>query len=166
MATKRQIEANRQNAKRSTGPITVAGRARSKRNALKHGLTAREVTIDDEEASKFEAFRDDIVQGLAPEGAVEEEFAQQFATDSWRLRRVLRLEAALAVPRDLSLETLEGHAFQYMSSGSGGNLIRYQVAIDRSRQRAKRLQIIDGSGSGVTADLWDGLDQLGLKRRW
>jgi hypothetical protein len=139
MATKRQIKANRQNAKRSTGPITAAGRAQSKRNALKHGLTAREVTVDNEEASKFEAFRDDIVRDLAPEGALEEELAQQIATDSWRLRRVLRLEAAIAVPRDilgLSLEALEGLAFQFMANGSGGNLIRYQVAIDRSRQRA------------------------------
>jgi hypothetical protein len=139
MATKRQIDANRQNAKRSTGPITVAGRARSKRNALKHGLTAREVTVDEEEASKLEAFRDDIVWDLAPEGALEEELAQQIATDSWRLRRVLRLEAALAVPRDileLSLASLQGPAFQFMSNGSGLNLVRYQVAIDRSRQRA------------------------------
>jgi hypothetical protein len=139
MTTKRQIEANRQNAKRSTGPITAAGCARSKRNALKHGLTAREVTVDDEEASKFEAFRDDIVRDLAPEGALEEELAQQIATDSWRLRRVLRLEAAIAVPGDmlgLSLGALEGPAFEFMANGPGQNLIRYQGAIDRSRQRA------------------------------
>src|SRR4051794_31090899 len=39
MATEKQIAANRANAKRSTGPKTVAGKLRSSRNAFRHGLT-------------------------------------------------------------------------------------------------------------------------------
>ncbi len=39
MASKRQIEANRTNAKRSTGPKTIVGKARSSRNARRHGLS-------------------------------------------------------------------------------------------------------------------------------
>jgi len=39
MASKRQIEANRNNAKRSTGPKTEAGKTRSSRNALRHGMS-------------------------------------------------------------------------------------------------------------------------------
>ncbi|MCK1324667.1 MULTISPECIES: hypothetical protein [unclassified Bradyrhizobium] len=38
MASIRQIEANRANAKRSTGPRTMPGKVRSSRNALRHGL--------------------------------------------------------------------------------------------------------------------------------
>ena len=39
MATEKQIAANRANAKRSTGPKTAAGRAKSSRNAYRHGLS-------------------------------------------------------------------------------------------------------------------------------
>jgi hypothetical protein len=39
MASERQIEANRNNAKRSTGPRTTSGKIRSSRNALRHGLS-------------------------------------------------------------------------------------------------------------------------------
>jgi hypothetical protein len=68
-------------------------------------------------------------------------FVERLSFRPLRLVRVIRrVERRLtAVPRDilgLSLEALEGPAFQFMSNGSGGNLIRYQVAIDRSRQRA------------------------------
>jgi nitrate reductase beta subunit len=39
MATVKQIEANRRNATRSTGPATAVGKSKSSRNALRHGLS-------------------------------------------------------------------------------------------------------------------------------
>src|SRR6478609_5789084 len=39
MATEKQISANRANAKRSTGPRTVAGKCHSAQNAYRHGLS-------------------------------------------------------------------------------------------------------------------------------
>jgi hypothetical protein len=41
MTTSRQQNANRENARASTGPRTAEGRARAKRNARRHGLAAR-----------------------------------------------------------------------------------------------------------------------------
>lgn len=55
MATRKQIRANRKNARKSTGPKTEAGKAASSTNALSHGLAAAEtVVLPEEEPEDFE----------------------------------------------------------------------------------------------------------------
>jgi hypothetical protein len=51
-----QIEANRRNARKSTGPITEEGEQRSRRNAVRHGLTAETVISALEDAEDYKAF--------------------------------------------------------------------------------------------------------------
>jgi hypothetical protein len=140
--TEKQIEANRRNAQKSTGPATPAGRTISSKNSLKHGLTAREVTVSEEEAREFAAFRNDIVAALAPVGALEEELVQTIAICSWRLRRVYRLEVnnedesnpLSNLARDKVVnDGLFGHRRLLLSCTT---LTRYETSIDRMRQRA------------------------------
>jgi hypothetical protein len=133
MATPKQIEANKRNALRSTGPATAAGRGSSSRNAWKHGLTAREVTVDEAEAEKFAVFRDDIVADLAPEGAFEEELAEEIATHSWRLRRVHRMEVKRS---SLLMPTLHASSPAKFNAVSCATLVRYETSIARLRERA------------------------------
>lgn len=94
-ATTKKAEANRRNAQRSTGPRTPEGKAIAARNALKHGLTAREVVTVGERPEDFEAFRAGLVARLAPVGELEAELAERIAASAWRLRRVVRLEALM-----------------------------------------------------------------------
>ena len=49
LTTEQRAEINRQNAAHSTGPITDDGRAKSRQNALKHGLRAQVVPLPHED---------------------------------------------------------------------------------------------------------------------
>lgn len=86
MGRQRQIEANRRNAQKSTGPRTGAGRTISSKNALRHGLTAKQVVVCDEDPKDFEAFHDWLYEGLDPVGAREEILAEEIISYEWRRR--------------------------------------------------------------------------------
>ncbi|HNS20970.1 MAG TPA: hypothetical protein PKH24_10750 [Sedimentisphaerales bacterium] len=92
MATTAQIQANRLNARKSTGPRTAQGKERASRNAIKHGLLAREAVIQGEDPAEFEVYREGMLQELAPAGAVEAMLAERIVGLSWRLQRAERLQ--------------------------------------------------------------------------
>jgi len=94
MASVAQIQANRLNAQKSTGPRTVAGKERASQNAVKHGLLAREAVIQGEDPEEFERYREQMLESLAPAGAVEAMLAERVVGLSWRLRRAERLQNA------------------------------------------------------------------------
>jgi len=72
MATERQQQVNRINAKSSTGPITPVGKATAAQNAMKHGLTAMPDNIAFwEDPQAYAALRDAIHRDLAPVGMIE-----------------------------------------------------------------------------------------------
>jgi hypothetical protein len=64
MTSPKQLEANRTNAKHSSGPKSTNGKARSSRNALKHGLVSSEIVIWDEDADQFELLRAGLESSL------------------------------------------------------------------------------------------------------
>ena len=92
MATAAQVRANRANAQKSTGPRTAAGKEKASQNAVKHGLLAREAVIPGEDPEEFEAYREGMIEELAPAGPVEAMLAERVVGLSWRLRRAERLQ--------------------------------------------------------------------------
>jgi len=87
MTSLSQIEANRRNALKSTGPKTENGKQQSRRNALKHGLTAETVIEPLEDPEEYRAFEEAIVSEYAPQTPVEQELVHRLASLLWRLRR-------------------------------------------------------------------------------
>ena len=91
-----QVEANRGNALRSTGPQTRGGKRAVRRNALKHGLLAKEVFIQagdgKERRSEFRNLMAQLREDLQPEGVLEGMLVEKIAICYWRLRRALRSE--------------------------------------------------------------------------
>ena len=71
MATAAQIEANRRNAKKSTGPRTEAGKNRSRLNALDHGGRALLPVLSNEEVGGYEALLDSWRRTIRPRNQVE-----------------------------------------------------------------------------------------------
>jgi hypothetical protein len=95
MTTFRQIEANRRNARKSTGPVTEEGKRRSRSNAVRHGLTAETVIGALEDAEDYKSFEAAIVADYDAQSAVERELVLRLASLLWRLRRATSMETGL-----------------------------------------------------------------------
>jgi len=95
MATESQINANRENAKASTGPQTAEGKAKSSRNNTKFGLFATNNCVQPEEQEVYDNFCSKLWATLAPADPVEEVTAAEFVRNAWRLRRCAMAEETL-----------------------------------------------------------------------
>jgi hypothetical protein len=104
MTTEKQILANQQNAKRSTGPRTESGKRRSRRNAIRHGLTAETVIDTLEDAADYRAFERAIKSDYSPQTAIESQLVSRLASLLWRLRRAVIIESGLL---NMQAETIQ-----------------------------------------------------------
>src|SRR5262249_7115227 len=95
MTSLRQVEANRRNARLSTGPLTEEGKKRSRQNALRHGLTAETVIDALEDAEDYAAFELAVTSDHDAQSAVERELVLRLASLLWRLRRASAIESGL-----------------------------------------------------------------------
>ena len=99
MTTFRQIETNRRNARKSTGPSTEEGKQRSRCNAVRHGLTAETVIGALEDAEDYKAFEAAVIADYDAQSAVERELVLRLASVLWRLRRTTTIETASSKSR-------------------------------------------------------------------
>lgn len=103
--SERKLKANRENAKKSTGPKTLTGKAFSRRNAVKHGLMVNYATdfeALDENPSDYRDLLNGLWDQYQPDGRAEEMEVERIALCYWRLKRAWRYENAinLAAKRD------------------------------------------------------------------
>jgi hypothetical protein len=154
--SERKILANRKNALHSTGPRTERGKRAVSRNAIAHGILAREVVItagDGEESQEeFDALAQELLEHYEPVGPIERKFVEKIAICWWRLGRAIRAENGelrkrldtLSMDRTLRHEDQVNLALRF--SMGGVSLFNAQNAADAkvtTVQRNSALQAMD-----------------------
>src|SRR5438552_17397789 len=112
MTSYRQMQANRRNALKSTGPRTEAGKETSRCNAVRHGLTAETVISALEDAEDYKAFEAAITADYDAQSAVERELVLRLASILRRLRRATTMETGL-------FEIQAGHLREFRQTNQG-----------------------------------------------
>ena len=95
MATQNQIDANRRNSQKSTGPRSAEGKAASRFNALKSGIDAQAQVIPGENSDDLEALAANYHQQFQPATPLECSLVDSLIHAEWQLRRLRRVEAQL-----------------------------------------------------------------------
>lgn len=172
MTTAARLEANRRNAQSSTGPRTAVGKAASRQNAIKHGLSSRlPVAIPTgpfvEDAEQVQHFIEQVVAELDPQTAQEQAEALSIAGLYVRRQRLVEFET-LALARSTEariVRTSEGSAMiaqpeleragaAALTSDLLDRLPRYEAhlsrELDRGLARYRNLQQ-EGRAGGRTA---------------
>jgi len=108
MTSFRQVEANRRNALRSTGPRTQEGKQRSRQNAVRHGLTAETVVVALEDIEDYQGFEVAVIADYDARTAVERELVLRLASLLWRIRRATAIETDLL---QAQAEILDGRRY-------------------------------------------------------
>ena len=141
MATKKQLIANRKNAKKSTGPKDTS---LTRLNALKHGILSEEVLLEGEKRRDLEELGKRLRQELAPQGELEIILVDRIISSIWRLKRALRVESAImSYDYEEGLHDYEGkprderQACRRMFWGKDNEtVLRYETTIERQIYKA------------------------------
>ena len=93
-ASKAQIKANRQNAKRSTGPTSIQGKLKVSQNAITHGIFATTPLLPHENAAEFAALSQEISKVFPPIDAHAAFLVEEIVLTMWRQKRLRMSEAS------------------------------------------------------------------------
>lgn len=149
MTSEKQVQANRRNVLKSTGPKTSEGKAAVRLNATTHGLRSQEILLPGEDEAAFEELSAHLRAELQPVGELEGLLVDRIIAAHWRLRRLGRVEAGIFVlelsrgfAREADSETDTATlGLTFIRDGNGANgffkLSRYEAGIERSLYKAR-----------------------------
>jgi len=172
--TPAQIEASRNNGKKSKGPITEKGKAMSSLNSYKHGCSSKHMVTANECPSAYDGLLGEYFEQWQPANPTERDLVGQMAHAQYTLRRLFAMEAGFM---DFSMEQLcptlpaatdepmrQTIAFKALADSSNGltNLNRYLARTERLYHRALHtlldLRKYDQSTNGGTARSGRGIE--------
>ena len=142
MSSPRRIDASRANGRLSKGPATSDGQGRSSANAIRHGLLAKCVVLENESGPCFDHLVTDHTARFAPADGVEFGMIEEMAAAYWRMRRAWAIENRLMEkalrnqpPGDEAARIAA--AFSELAATPELNLLhRYEARLHRIYQRA------------------------------
>ena len=121
MTSEKQIVANKDNAKKSTGPKSEAGKLQTAGNAVKHGILSQRLILPGEDQQDFIQLQDDLRLSLRPVGALELILVEKIATVIWKQKR---LTAANSASIQLATRT-ETHEVRRLVIGGLGEAVSH-----------------------------------------
>jgi hypothetical protein len=138
MSTAAQVTANQKNAQASTGPRTTEGKAASSRNALKFGLTSKQILLPWENPADFEALHAAIAEQFQPASDAESMLVDNIAIAEWRERRTEIAQTAwLAVQTKDAADSHKASATaMFLSYHEVEKFQKYAASYRRERYRA------------------------------
>jgi hypothetical protein len=155
MTTEAQINANRQNAFKSTGPRSSEGKSIACQNSTKHGLLSKDLLVRNEQESELNSFREHIYETISPHGSVEEFLVEKLINAAWRIQRLTKIEVNIIGLSDSYTRNLED-IFWGKRGETLQTLSRYETALERNFYKAlhelQRLQAMR-SGQQVLAPI-------------
>jgi hypothetical protein len=95
MSSPAQIIANQQNAQKSSGPTSEAGKKKAALNSTRHGFTGQVVLLTAEEAEPYRLFNESFMADFAPVGASEEQLTRGIIDGYWRINQIHSTESAI-----------------------------------------------------------------------
>src|ERR1044071_5609048 len=131
MSTIKQIEANRLNAQKSTGPRTAEGKSAARLNALKHGLFAQDPIIPGEDPAHFEALRTSYYDRFQPAAPEEHTLLAAIIRNAWLLERYSNVDTDVwrrAMHYNKAIENLLAASYSWMNKSFGGIQRRLDAA--------------------------------------
>jgi hypothetical protein len=134
MSSETRQTANAANARLSTGPRTVEGKARTSQNAPTHGLTAAQLVIAAEDREEFDEFHAQLDTDIRPQGALQQILFDQLVASAWNLRRIRRMETELTASAKTYLDILDNPDL----TAKLDRLARHQTRIERTFHRSLR----------------------------
>jgi hypothetical protein len=87
-----QLEANRLNSQKCTGPRTEEGKERSSQNAIKLGMYSGSAVIPGEDPEQYQQLRRELIESSAPAGDAELQIVERIVLNHWKLRRLSQAE--------------------------------------------------------------------------
>ena len=151
MATEAQTNANRENAKNSTGPRTPEGKAISSRNSLVHGLTSGKFLPPDGDPEEFLQLQTQFRDRFKPFDEAEDALVERMVAAEFKMRSVRYMDAGIfhyelktnPMPQQFSEDERTNPlawAFQCDSAHNNSftKLIRYESFLQREFSRSLR----------------------------